>query len=60
MPVRVETQDAPSGVLLDRSYLPISKKRPCLAKQRKLACSFSSASEFSTKSTPEKHTRIVV
>lgn len=44
----------PSGELLDRSYLPISRNRPCLARQRILACSFSSAREFSTTSTPEK------
>lgn len=43
----------PSGELLERSYLPISKNRPCLARQRILACSFSSAREFRTTFTPE-------
>lgn len=45
--------NSPSGVLFDRSYLPISKKRPWRAKQRRLACNFSSAREFRTISTPE-------
>lgn len=52
-------QHSPRGVLFDRSYLPISRKRPCLAKQRKLACSFSSAKEFRTTSTPVSKHRLV-
>lgn len=42
----------PRPLLLDRSNLPISKKRPCRARQRKLAWSFSSAKEFNTRLTP--------
>ena len=42
----------PSGVLFDRSYFPISRNRPWGAKQRRLACNFSSARELSTTWTP--------
>lgn len=45
----------PRAVLFERSNFPISKKRPCCASTRKLACSFSSASEFNTMSTPGVH-----
>ena len=44
----------PRGELLDRSYFPISRKRPCRARHLRLAWSFSSAREFRTMSTPER------
>ena len=45
---------SPRGELLDRSYFPISRKRPCRARHLRLAWSFSSAREFRTMSTPER------
>lgn len=42
----------PSGVLLDKSNFPISRKRPCCASSWTLDWSLSSASELRTTSTP--------
>lgn len=42
----------PRGLLFDRSNFPISRNRPSFARQRTDACSFSSARELSTRSTP--------
>lgn len=50
---------SPSGLLLARSNLPISKKRPLFARQRTDANSFSSAREFSTRSTPRPSVSIM-
>lgn len=48
---------SPRAWLLERSNLPISRKRPCWARHRTLACSFSSAREFRTRSTPSSGER---
>lgn len=50
---------SPSGLLLARSNLPISKKRPPFARQRTDANSFSSARELSTRSTPRPSVSIM-
>lgn len=55
--VQFEASYWPRGEFLDKSYLPISRNLPCLARHRTLACNFSSAREFSTTFTPDDKTK---